>query len=161
MNSTLQIVLTLLDEASAQMAGIGSSVTANLQDIQSQANQVRNTFGLMGAAILGGLGVLVDQAANVDTAQSQLNTAVTAGVDAANQGASATSALAKEKAYLPQVNLAKFRPWLQDFNMGADYTSAMVQDEIRATEDSLGADYAGFMLWNPSNIYTQDAVLKK
>ncbi len=71
------------------------------------------------------------------------------------------SALAKEKAYLPQVNLAKFRPWLQDFNMGADYTSAMVQDEIRATEDSLGADYAGFMLWNPSNIYTQDAVLKK
>jgi hypothetical protein len=58
------------------------------------------------------------------------------------------------------VLMAKFRPWLQDFNMGAMYNADMVKLEIKATQDSLGADYNGFMLWNPSNIYTQEAVLK-
>jgi len=56
--------------------------------------------------------------------------------------------------------LAKIRPWLQDFNMGAFYTADMVKQQIRATRDSLGDDFNGFMLWNPSNIYTQGAVLK-
>ena len=56
--------------------------------------------------------------------------------------------------------LAKFRPWLQDFNMGADYTADMVKAEIQATQDALGGNYSGFMLWNPSNIYTQEAVTK-
>ncbi len=61
----------------------------------------------------------------------------------------------------PIINyLAKFRPWLQDFNMGATYSSDMVKLEIKATEDALGNDFEGFMLWNASNIYTQDAVLK-
>jgi hypothetical protein len=55
---------------------------------------------------------------------------------------------------------SKIRPWLQDFNMGAIYTSEMVKQEIQATKDSLGDNYSGFMLWNPSNIYTQGAVLK-
>jgi len=58
------------------------------------------------------------------------------------------------------VNLAKFRPWLQDFNMGADYNAQMVKDEIKATQDSLGNNFSGFMLWNPSNIYTIDAIRK-
>jgi hypothetical protein len=52
-------------------------------------------------------------------------------------------------------NKSKIRPWLQDFNMGADYTPEMVQQEIKATQDSLGNNYAGFMLWNPNNIYTR------
>ena len=56
--------------------------------------------------------------------------------------------------------LAKYRPWLQDFNLGADYTSDMIKQEIKATQDSLGSDYSGFMLWNPENIYMQDAVIK-
>ena len=57
--------------------------------------------------------------------------------------------------------LAKFRPWLQDFNMGAVYNADMVKAEIKATQDSLGGDYNGFMLWNPLNIYTQEAILKQ
>ena len=61
---------------------------------------------------------------------------------------------------LPEKPLAKFRPWLQDFNMGAYYNSDMVKQEIKATEDALGKDFNGFMLWNPSNIYTQEALLK-
>ena len=56
--------------------------------------------------------------------------------------------------------LAKFRPWLQDFDMGAEYTANMIKDEIKATQDSLGAEYSGYMLWNPRNIYTEEAVLK-
>ncbi len=54
----------------------------------------------------------------------------------------------------------KFRPWLQDFDMGADYTSEMVRREIQAVKDSLKDDYCGFMLWNSSNIYTLEAVSK-
>lgn len=59
-----------------------------------------------------------------------------------------------------EIKLATLRPWLQDFNMGAYYTTEMVEQEIKATQDALGDDFNGFMLWNPSNIYTQGAVLK-
>ena len=47
----------------------------------------------------------------------------------------------------------QFRPWLQDFNMGADYTQAMVEAQIKATRDALGENYSGFMLWNARNVY--------
>jgi hypothetical protein len=56
--------------------------------------------------------------------------------------------------------LGKLRPWLQDFNMGAYYTASLVKQEIKATQDSLEKSYSGYMLWNPSNIYTQDAILR-
>jgi hypothetical protein len=56
--------------------------------------------------------------------------------------------------------LAKYRPWLQDFDMGANYTSDMVKQEIAATQEALGDEFCGFMLWNPSNIYSRGAVLK-
>jgi hypothetical protein len=76
-------------------------------------------------------------------------------------------ALIREKIFLGQKlvagtepSLAKFRPWLQDFNMGAVYDAGMVGQEIKATQEALGDEYNGFMLWNPSNIYTQEAVLK-
>lgn len=55
---------------------------------------------------------------------------------------------------------AKIRPWLQDFNMGAYYTADMVKAEIKATQDALKENYVGFMLWNPSNVYTQGAIKK-
>lgn len=45
------------------------------------------------------------------------------------------------------------RPWLQDFNLGADYTQAMVEAEIKATQEALGGQYKGFMLWNAKNVY--------
>ena len=70
------------------------------------------------------------------------------------------SPAAESKSLDPVIKLAKFRPWLQDFDMGADYTAEMVRREIKATQDSLGGDYVGFMLWSPSNIYTQDAIIK-
>ncbi len=55
---------------------------------------------------------------------------------------------------------AKLRPWIQDFNMGAVYDIEKVSLEIKAIKDALGEKYAGFMLWNPSNIYTLKAIPK-
>ncbi|MFH1188884.1 MAG: putative glycoside hydrolase [bacterium] len=86
----------------------------------------------------------------------------------------------------------KLRPWLQDFDMGADYDATKVKAQITAISDALcdalnerdekehaGATstanqiskscsaliednytkYAnGWMLWNPSNVYTKDAL---
>jgi len=57
------------------------------------------------------------------------------------------------------MNHSEFRPWLQDFNMGANYDAEIVKSEIRATTEALGKYFNGFMFWNPSNIYTTGAVL--
>ncbi|MCX6744145.1 MAG: putative glycoside hydrolase [Candidatus Parcubacteria bacterium] len=45
---------------------------------------------------------------------------------------------------------AKIRPWLQAFNMGADYTPAMIEDQIRAGKE---AGSYGYLLWNARNVY--------
>lgn len=51
------------------------------------------------------------------------------------------------------------RPWLQDFNLGAVYTPAMVREQMQATED---AGYKnGWMLWNPKNVYSESALLNE
>ena len=50
----------------------------------------------------------------------------------------------------------KIRPWLQDFDLGATYTADMVRAQMQATYD---AGFTSWMLWDPSNRYTQDALL--
>ncbi|MDQ5971434.1 MAG: hypothetical protein QG566_380 [Patescibacteria group bacterium] len=50
---------------------------------------------------------------------------------------------------------SKIRPWLQDFDMGATYTKEMVRAQIKATND---AGINSWMLWDPKNIYTKDAL---
>lgn len=62
----------------------------------------------------------------------------------------------KQVAGNPQ--MVNFRPWIQDFNLGANYDSAMVKSEIKAVTDSMEESYIGFMLWNANNIYTEDAL---
>lgn len=53
--------------------------------------------------------------------------------------------------------VAKLRPWLQAFDLGAKYDSAMVARQIQAAEEVLeraNSDlYSGWVLWDPSNIY--------
>ncbi len=57
---------------------------------------------------------------------------------------------------------AKIRPWLQDFDLKADsdreikYDAEKVRAQIDASEES-GAH--GWLLWNPSNVYTKGALL--
>lgn len=53
---------------------------------------------------------------------------------------------------------SRLRPWLQDFDLGADYDSAMVKQQVQAAKDALGESYSGFLLWSPSNVYTTEAL---
>ncbi|MBI4215174.1 MAG: hypothetical protein HY602_00410 [Parcubacteria group bacterium] len=46
------------------------------------------------------------------------------------------------------------RPWIQDFDMGANYDAAMILKQIKAVTDTQGA---GWLLWNARNVYTEDA----
>ena len=51
----------------------------------------------------------------------------------------------------------ELRPWLQDFDLGANYTAEMVRAQIKATYD---ADPSlGWMLWDPRNEYTKGALV--
>lgn len=54
----------------------------------------------------------------------------------------------------------KLRPWLQDFDLGAKYDETKIRNQIKAVEEALGqtSRYNGWMLWNPSNIYTKSAL---
>ena len=49
----------------------------------------------------------------------------------------------------------QIRPWLQDFDLGAIYTPAMVRAQIDVVEER-SAD--GWLLWNPSNVYSEEAL---
>ncbi len=52
---------------------------------------------------------------------------------------------------IPVEEMAKIRPWLQVFNIGAVYDGSMVRKQIKALEDN--GLKAGYMLWSPSNVY--------
>jgi hypothetical protein len=49
----------------------------------------------------------------------------------------------------------KLRPWLQDFNYGGYYGPVEVRAQIQAVYD---AGLTSWMLWDPANTYTQDAL---
>ncbi len=49
----------------------------------------------------------------------------------------------------------KLRPWLQDFDLGADYDAVKVRTQIQATYDA-GLD--SWLLWSASNRYTKEAL---
>lgn len=51
------------------------------------------------------------------------------------------------------------RPWLQDFNLGARYTAEFIRAEFEGVADAGGS--AGWMLWNPHNVYTTAALAPK
>jgi hypothetical protein len=53
---------------------------------------------------------------------------------------------------------AKYRPFYQDFDLGATYTASMVRAQITAGE-KLGIN--SWMLWDPANTYTEAALKKE
>jgi hypothetical protein len=61
-------------------------------------------------------------------------------------------ALAKQK--MEGMEL-KLRPWLQDFDLGREYTADDVQAQIQASDE---AGVSGWMLWNAANEYTEAAL---
>jgi hypothetical protein len=46
-------------------------------------------------------------------------------------------------------------PWLQDFSLGHTYTLRQVEEQIQAARD---ARAGGYLLWNPSGVYTRGAL---
>jgi len=48
----------------------------------------------------------------------------------------------------------KLRPWIQDFDLGAEYTAEMVNLQKKAVYD---AGLSGWMAWNAGNKYTKEA----
>ncbi|MBS3903596.1 MAG: hypothetical protein KGZ30_04475 [Anaplasmataceae bacterium] len=59
---------------------------------------------------------------------------------------------------------ATIRPWLQDFDLGADYDEAKVRAQIAAVEKwqkRYPEAVDGWMIWSPSNVYTEKALYPK
>ena len=52
----------------------------------------------------------------------------------------------------------KLRPWLQDFDLGADYDAVMIRKEKQAVYD---AGLNSWLMWSPSNKYTVEALDKE
>ncbi|MBI2550956.1 hypothetical protein HYV73_01260 [Candidatus Uhrbacteria bacterium] len=52
----------------------------------------------------------------------------------------------------------KTRVWIQDFDIGAVYTSDLIEAEIKAARD---AGASGWMLWNARNVYEKAEYLEK
>lgn len=76
----------------------------------------------------------------------------------ASGNASGTSDSRPAGAIVPALApVAKLRPWLQVFDLGAVYTREMINKQIQATEEVLNADggkvYGGWLLWDPKNSY--------
>lgn len=55
-------------------------------------------------------------------------------------------------------NKHKLRPWLQAFDLGAEYTPEMVRKQIQATYD---VGLTSWMLWNAGSVYDKEALLVK
>lgn len=60
-----------------------------------------------------------------------------------------------KRANLASSSPNKFRPWLQDFDLGADYGPAEVRAQIKATND---VGLSSWLLWSASNKYTRTAL---
>lgn len=65
-----------------------------------------------------------------------------------------TNTIYDPQAYFPK---EKLRPWIQDFDLGADYGGAEVRAQIKALSD-LGL--YSYMIWDPSNKYSRSAFEK-
>ncbi|MFH1473042.1 MAG: putative glycoside hydrolase [bacterium] len=74
-----------------------------------------------------------------------------------------TSAVAREQLWNIANGIAtstpsKMRPWLQDFDLGADYDVDKVRAQIQATYDS---GLTSWLVWNAGNKYTSEAYLSE
>ena len=55
------------------------------------------------------------------------------------------------------ISYTQIRPWIQDFDLGAKYTTDMVKLELKAAKD---AGVESWMVWDPANKYHEDAFEK-
>ncbi len=71
-------------------------------------------------------------------------------------GASSSTATSAQKIKEDYGVRAKIRPWLQDFDLGMIYDAKAVRAQITASDEAGGS---GWMLWDPRNVYTREALL--
>jgi len=67
-----------------------------------------------------------------------------------------TASTTPDLGLMKRINPLQIRPWLQDNDYPVHYTSAMVRAQIQATYDS---GLTSWMLWDPANTYTKEALL--
>ncbi len=70
----------------------------------------------------------------------------------------ASMSAAVKRALIASTSPQKLRPWIQDFDLGADYTPEMVRAQLQATYD---VGLTSWMIWNASNVYQKSALLGK
>ena len=63
-----------------------------------------------------------------------------------------------DSSLLNRLGPKQLRPWLQDFDYPVHYTKEMVRAQIQATYDT---GLTSWMLWDPANTYTREALLPK
>jgi hypothetical protein len=75
--------------------------------------------------------------------------------------AASSTTTSSERFAISDLPFARLRPWLQDFDLGADYDAEMVKEEIRAVAEA-AEKYPelveGWALWSPGNTYTRGAL---
>ncbi|OGZ96722.1 MAG: hypothetical protein A3I44_00425 [Candidatus Sungbacteria bacterium RIFCSPLOWO2_02_FULL_51_17] len=72
-----------------------------------------------------------------------------------------TSPMGGEPFVATPISRARLRPWLQDFDLGADTARGIYYDakKVRAQIDAAeAAGTLGWLLWNPGNVYTKEAL---
>ena len=69
-----------------------------------------------------------------------------------------TASTTPDLGLMKRLNPLQLRPWFQDNDYPVPYTAAMVRAQIQATYDS---GLTSWMLWDPANTYTKEALLPK
>lgn len=78
-------------------------------------------------------------------------------IDRVNFLKSEIASSSPKAAVLKRLGSHQLRPWLQDFDYPVPYTRGMVRTQIQSTYD---VGLTSWMLWDPSNTYTREALLK-
>ncbi len=97
---------------------------------------------------------------SMDGALARLKSLRVAVAEAHMSTSTATSTITLQKIDLVSLNATRFRPWIQDFDLGAIYTTEMVHAQMQAVEDSLGEESGGWMIWNPANNYKRATLIQ-
>ena len=63
-----------------------------------------------------------------------------------------------ERAVIASTSPDKLRPWIQDFDYGGNYGEEEVRAQINAVND---VGLSSWMLWDPSNRYTEGALFEE
>lgn len=69
-----------------------------------------------------------------------------------------TASSTPNKRLMKRISPLQLRPWLQDNDYPVHYTADMVRKQIQATYD---VGLTSWMLWDPANTYTREALLSK